>query len=327
MWIQVIHYINIYIMNKIAVVALGGNALLQSGQKGTISEQEQNIFNACKEVSFLIDQGYGLVISHGNGPQVGNVMLQHEAGYKVFDIPKQPIDICVAETQGSIGYMIEQQMRNVLFEKGIKKNIVTIITQVLVDKQDPAFKNPAKPVGPYYTEEEKEHVIEKDWKFKEDPRGRGWRRVVASPKPQEISNWEIVEQLAREGNIVITAGGGGIPAFYKETGKLEGIDAVIDKDLASATLAINIKADAFFIITDISHVMINFNTPEQKELNRVNVDEITKYLEEGQFTEGSMAPKVRAGIQFVKNSGGETVITAANLLREENSGTRIYNEN
>jgi carbamate kinase len=312
-------------MNKLAVVAFGGNALLKSGQKGTISEQEANIFEACDDIVDLIEQGYNLVITHGNGPQVGNVMLQHEAGFKVFDIPKQPIDICVAETQGSIGYMIEQQMMNVLIERGITKNIVTLVTQVLVDEEDPAFKNPAKPVGPYYTEEEAEHMKEdQKWNFKKDPAGRGWRRVVASPKPKEISNWKIVEQLSREGNIVVTAGGGGIPAFLKKTNKYEGIDAVIDKDLASATLAGKIKADAFFILTDVTHVMVNFNTPEQEKLHSVNIDEMKKHLADGQFTEGSMAPKVRAAIQFVENGGNEAVITDARLLKKEGSGTRIH---
>jgi len=311
-------------MSKLAVVALGGNALLKSGQKGTISEQEANIFEACDDIVDLIHQGYNLVITHGNGPQVGNVMLQHEAGFKAFGIPKQPIDICVAETQGSIGYMIEQQMKNVFLERGIKKNIVTLITQVLVDEEDPAFKNPAKPVGPYYTEEEAEQMRgQQKWNFKEDPAGRGWRRVVASPKPKEISNWEIVEKLARDGHIVVTAGGGGIPAFLKKSGKFEGIDAVIDKDLASATLAGKIKADAFFILTDVTHVMVNFNTPEQEKLHNVSVEEMNKHLADGQFTEGSMAPKVRAGIQFVENGGKESVITDARLLKKENSGTRI----
>ncbi len=310
-------------MNRLAVVALGGNALLKSGQKGTISEQEANIFEACEDVADLLDQGYNLVIGHGNGPQVGNVMLQHEAGFKVFDIPKQPMDICVAETQGSIGYMIEQQMRNVLFERGIKKNIITIITQVIVDENDPAFKNPTKPVGPYYTQEEIDHMEDQGWEFQEDPRGRGFRRVVASPKPKEISNWEIVEKLAREGNIVITVGGGGIPAFHKKNGKLEGIDAVIDKDLASSKLATSIKADAFFILTDIPYVYINFNTSKQEKLHFVNVEEMKKHLEDKQFTEGSMAPKVRAGIEFVENGGKETVITDARLLKKENAGTRI----
>jgi len=311
-------------MSKLAVVALGGNALLKSGQKGTVSEQEANIFEACDDIVDLIHQGYNLVITHGNGPQVGNVMLQHEAGFKIFDIPKQPMDICVAETQGSIGYMIEQQMMNVFRERGIEKNIVTLVTQVLVDEDDPAFKNPAKPVGPYYSEEETEHMRkDQKWNFKEDPAGRGWRRVVASPQPKEISNWKIVEQLSREGNIVITAGGGGIPAFQKKTGKYEGIDAVIDKDLASATLAGNIKADAFFILTDITHVMVNFNTPEQEKLHNVSISDMQKHLADGQFTEGSMAPKVRAAIQFVEKGGKEAVITDARLLKKENSGTRI----
>ncbi len=310
-------------MNKLAVVALGGNALLKSGQKGTISEQEANIFEACEDVADLLEQGYNLVISHGNGPQVGNVLLQHEAGFKVFDVPKQPMDICVAETQGSIGYMIEQQMRNVLYERGINKNIVAIITQVLVDENDEAFKNPTKPVGPYYSEEEMEHMGEQGWQFKKDPRGRGYRRVVASPKPVEISNWEIVEKLVRDGNIVITVGGGGIPAFKKKNGKLEGIDAVIDKDLASATLASTIKADALFILTDIPYVYVNFNTPEQEKLHSVSVEVMKKHLKDNQFTEGSMAPKVRAGIQFVENGGKETVITDARLLKKEHSGTRI----
>ena len=311
-------------MKKLAVVALGGNALLKSGQKGSVSEQEENIFAACDEVADLLNQGYDLVIAHGNGPQVGNVLLQHEAGFKEFGIPKQPMDICVAETQGSIGYMIEQQMRNVLAERGIKKNIVALITQVLVDEKDPAFTNPTKPVGPYYTEEEKEKMTEQQgWKFNEDPAGRGWRRVVASPKPKDISNWEIVETLARQGNIVITVGGGGIPAIMKKNGKFEGIDAVIDKDLASSTLATNIKADAFFILTDITNVMINFNTDDQEKLHKITIEEITKHLDDGQFTEGSMAPKVRAGIQFVENGGAETVITDARLLKKEGAGTRI----
>ncbi|RLD46751.1 MAG: carbamate kinase [Bacteroidetes bacterium] len=310
-------------MKKLAVVALGGNALLKSGQKGTVSEQEENIFAACEDVADLLDLDYDIVIAHGNGPQVGNVLLQHEAGFKEFGIPKQPMDICVAETQGSIGYMIEQQMRNVLSERGVKKDIIALITQVLVDEDDTAFKNPTKPVGPYYTEEEKNKMSEQGWKFQEDPAGRGYRRVVASPKPIDISNWKVVETLARQGNIVITVGGGGIPAILKKNGKLEGIDAVIDKDLASAKLASNINADAFFILTDVTNVMINFNTPEQEKLGNITIEEISKHLTDGQFTEGSMAPKVRAGIQFVENGGKETVITDARLLKKEGSGTRI----
>jgi carbamate kinase len=311
-------------MKKLAVVAFGGNALLRGDQKGTIDEQEENIFKACQDIVELIEKGYDLVIGHGNGPQVGNVLLQHEAGFKIFGIPKMPMDICVAETQGSIGYMIEQQLHNVLLERGIKKNIVSLITQVIVDKEDSAFKTPQKPVGPYYTEDEMEGMRARgDWEFKEDPAGRGWRRVVASPKPHKINNWEIVEQLARQGNIVITVGGGGIPAYIQSNGKLMGIDAVIDKDLASATLASNIKADEFYILTDVTNVFINFNTPEQKKLEEISIDEIKGYLKEGQFTEGSMAPKVRAGIHFVENGGRQTVITDSSQLAKHQTGTRI----
>lgn len=311
-------------MNKLAVIAFGGNALLRGDQKGTIDEQEQNVFDTCSNLVDLIKKGYDIVIGHGNGPQVGNVLLQHEAGFKTFGVQKMPMDVCVAETQGSIGYMIEQQMFNVLHELGIKKNIVTLITQVIVDKNDPAFVNPTKPVGPYYTADEaKEMEEERGWKFQRDPRDRGFRRVVASPKPVEINNWEIVEKLAREGNIVVTVGGGGIPAFFKEDGKLMGIDAVIDKDLASSMLAAKIKADEFFILTDVPNVFINFNTPEQKKLEKVGIDEMKKHLADKQFTEGSMAPKVRAGILFVENGGKETIITEATALKSGLGGTTI----
>ena len=310
-------------MKKLAVVALGGNALLQAGQKGTIEEQEKNVYDACMDVCDLVEKGYNVVIGHGNGPQVGNVMLQHEAGYKAFDIPKLPLDICVAETQGSIGYMIEQQMKNVCIERGLDKHIITLITQVLVDTKDDAFKTPNKPVGPYYLEEDLDPMLEKGWKFKEDPQGRGWRRVVPSPKPVEISNWKVVEELARGGNIVISVGGGGIPCFINKEGKYEGVEAVIDKDLASATLAKNINADAFYILTDVDNVFVNFNTPEQEKLESVTISQINVHLADGQFTEGSMAPKVRAGIQFVENGGFETVITSPAMLKVENAGTRI----
>ena len=311
-------------MNKLAVIAFGGNALLRGDQKGTIDEQEQNVYDTCANLVDLVKRGYDIVIGHGNGPQVGNVLLQHEAGFKTFGVQKMPMDVCVAETQGSIGYMIEQQMRNVLHENGLHKNIVTLITQVIVDKNDPAFSNPTKPVGPYYTAAEaKEMEEERGWKFQKDPRDRGFRRVVASPKPVEVNNWQIVEKLAREGNIVVTVGGGGIPAFVKDDGKLMGIDAVIDKDLASSMLAAKIKADEFFILTDVPNVFINFNTPNQKKLEKVSIDEMKKHLDDKQFTEGSMAPKVRAGILFVENGGKETIITEATALKSGLGGTTI----
>lgn len=312
-------------MKKLSVIAFGGNALLKSGQKGTIDEQEQNVYETCTHLVPLIKEGYDLVIGHGNGPQVGNVLLQHEAGNQIYDLPKQPIDFCVAETQGSIGFMIEQQLQNVLAEHGIKKNIVTLVTQVVVDKADPAFQNPTKPVGPYYKKEEADKLAEENgWVFHEDPRKRGWRRVVASPRPLDIPNWEAVEKLAREGNIVITVGGGGIPAYIDETGKIVGIDAVIDKDLASSMLANKIKADEFCILTDVPNVFINFHKPNEQKLEKVSVAEVGKHLADGQFTEGSMAPKVRACIEFVEHGGSEAIITEAEQLGKPNAGTVIH---
>lgn len=312
-------------MKKLSVIAFGGNALLKSGQKGTIDEQEQNVYETCQHLVPLIKSGYDIVIGHGNGPQVGNVLLQHEAGHQVYDLPKQPIDFCVAETQGSIGFMIEQQLRNVLAEHGIQKNIVTLVTQVVVDKKDPAFKNPTKPVGPYYTKEEADKMAsENGWVFHEDPRQRGWRRVVASPRPLDIPNWDAVEKLARQGYIVITVGGGGIPAYIDEKGKMIGTDAVIDKDLASSLLANKIKADEFCILTDVPNVFINFRKPGEQKLTNVSIEEVTKHLADGQFTEGSMAPKVRACVEFVEHGGAEAIITEADQLGKEGAGTVIH---
>ena len=311
-------------MKKLSVIAFGGNALLQSGQKGTIDEQEQNVYDTCQHLVPLIKSGYDLVIGHGNGPQVGNVLLQHDAGHKEYDIPKQPIDFCVAETQGSIGFMIEQQLRNVLAEHGIRRNIVTLVTQVVVDREDPAFKKPAKPVGPFYSKEEADKLADENgWVFHKDPRNRGWRRVVASPRPLEIPNWEAVEKLAREGTIVITVGGGGIPAYIDEKGKMVGIDAVIDKDLASSMLASKIRADEFCILTDVPNVFINFHQPGEKKLEKVSLQEIRQYLDDGQFTEGSMAPKVRACIEFVEKGGSDAIITEAPQLGKPDAGTVI----
>ncbi|MFP4064092.1 MAG: carbamate kinase [Bacteroidales bacterium] len=311
-------------MKKLSVIAFGGNALLQSGQKGTIDEQEQNVYDTCQHLVPLIREGYDLVIGHGNGPQVGNVLLQHEAGYKAYGIPKQPIDFCVAETQGSIGFMIEQQLKNVLAEHGIRRNIVTLVTQVVVDRKDPAFEKPAKPVGPFYSKEEADKLAaENGWVFHEDPQRRGWRRVVASPRPVDIPNWEDVEKLAREGTIVITVGGGGIPAYIDEKGKMVGIDAVIDKDLASSMLANKIRADEFCILTDVPNVFINFHQPGEKKLEKITVKEISQYLDEGQFTEGSMAPKVRACIEFVEKGGSDAIITEAEQLGKPDAGTVI----
>ncbi|MCF6341863.1 MAG: carbamate kinase [Bacteroidales bacterium] len=311
-------------MSKLAVVAFGGNALLRAGQKGTIHEQEENAFTAARNLVKLINRDYNLVLTHGNGPQVGNIFLANAAGHKMYGIPDMPLDVSVAYSQGFIGYILEQQLRNVLMSEDLDRDVITIITQVLVNKDDPAFADPSKPVGPYYTKGEA--VIqqkETDSVFKEDAAGRGWRKVVASPKPMMIFNRVSIEKIAREGHIVIAVGGGGVPCYFVKENQIQGIDAVIDKDLASALLATQIRADKFFILTDIPKVCLDFNTPQQKTIDRMNIAEARRHLKEGQFAEGSMAPKIRAAISFVERSGKDTIITDTTLLGIDNGGTRV----
>ncbi len=311
-------------MKKLAVVAFGGNALLQAGQKGTIEDQEQNAYESGERLVSLIEGNYNIVITHGNGPQVGNILLANQAGNKLFGLPEMPLDICVAYSQGFIGYIMEQQLRNVLQLHDLDRDIITIITQILVNRDDPAFANPTKPIGPYYTKEEADKITKESFsKFAKDPKGRGWRKVVASPKPLVISNKKSIERIARDGQIVIAVGGGGIPAFYIEPNKMQGIDAVIDKDIASALLASQINADKLFILTDVPKVCLHFNTPQEKTLDRITISEAKKYLEEGHFAEGSMAPKIRAAVHFVEHSGKDAIITKSTLLGVDDGGTRI----
>lgn len=310
-------------MSKLAVVAFGGNALLRSGQKGTYEEQITNVSNTCESLYSLIKQGYNLVIGHGNGPQVGNVMLQHEGGKEKYNIPSMPMDFCVAETQGSIAHLIEMGFRNMFEKNGIQKNIVTLVTQVEVSKDDPMFQNPTKPVGPYYTKEQADNFArETGAVYKEDPKGNGWRKVVPSPKPIAINNVDIVKQLSENGTVVVTVGGGGIPVV-RENNSVRGVEAVIDKDLASALTAIQIGADEFYILTDVPKVYINFRKPDEKALDIITVAQAKEYLAAGHFAEGSMAPKIRAGIMFVENGGKECVITEAGQLGNSACGTRI----
>jgi len=311
-------------MKKLAVVAFGGNALLRGDQLGTIEQQEQNALDTCERLLTLINRDYNVVLTHGNGPQVGNILLANAAGNQVYNLPEMPLDICVAYSQGFIGYILEQQMRNVLRAHDLDRDVITIITQVLVDRDDVAFENPIKPIGPFYTKEAADRMTAENGSiFKEDPRGRGWRKVVASPKPLVISNQRSIERIARDGQIVIAVGGGGIPAFYVAENKLQGIDAVIDKDLASALLGGNINADKLFILTDVPKVCINYNTPQEKSIDRMSVRQAKQYLSEGHFAEGSMAPKIRAAIHFVKHTSRDAIITSAGLLGVDNGGTRI----
>lgn len=312
-------------IKKIAVVAFGGNALLRDNELGTIKQQEKHTYDTCIHLLKLLEDDFSIVITHGNGPQVGNIMLRNDAGYNAFKIPKMPLDICVADSQGGIGYMIERQMKNIMTENKIRKNVVTFVTQVVVDIDDPAFKEPTKPIGAFYLKEEAELLSKSNPNlvFKEDPGKRGWRRVVPSPRPKEIINKKAIKDLTKKGNIVIAVGGGGVPVYKDKNKKLQGIEAVIDKDLASALLAREIGADAFFILTDVPKVYLNFKKPDQKELNVISVSEAKDYYGEGHFATGSMGPKILAAIDFVQHSGGETIITESTQLSNKNCGTRI----
>lgn len=295
---------------------------MRSGQKGTYQEQLANVEQTCESLCSLMKRNYNIVIGHGNGPQVGNVMLQHEAG-KSKGVEAMPMDFCVAETQGSIAYMIEMGLRNVMARNDLQRNVVTLVTMVAVNKNDPMFQNPTKPVGPYYTKEQADELSAQTGAlYREDPKGNGWRKVVASPRPTRINNIKVVEKLARAGNVVVTVGGGGIPCV-EENDYVRGVEAVIDKDLASALCAIEIGADEFYILTDVPKVYINFRKENEKALEVITVAQAKQYLEEGQFAEGSMAPKVRAGIMFVEHGGKECVITEAGQLNNPHCGTRI----
>ncbi len=311
-------------MKKLVVVALGGNALLKGNQNGTIAQQENNTYETCKNLLNLLKKDFNIVLTHGNGPQVGNILLRNEAGYSQYKIPKMPLDICVADSQGGIGYMIERQMKNLLIENQIEKNVLAIITQVLVDINDPAFQKPTKPVGAFYLKEEADLLSKvNNWIFKEDSRKRGWRRVVASPKPLEVLNKKIIKELAENGNIVIAAGGGGVPV-YRNNDRLYGIDAVIDKDLASALLAKEIEADSFYILTDVPKVYLNFGKPNQKAIDKISLKEIKKYYDNGEFASGSMGPKISAAVNFIENGGEQTIITdASELISNSDIGTII----
>jgi carbamate kinase len=312
-------------MNKLAVVALGGNALLRGDQVGTIDEQEQNTFDTLENIVFLLRAGYNVVITHGNGPQVGNILLRNDAGETIYGIPQMPVDICVADSQGGIGYMIERMLHNVLHKHGMKKEIVTLVTLTLVDINDSAFKNPTKRIGRIYNSEDATKLsTDKGWVFKEEVKAEGgWRRAVASPKPLKIMNSTVVETMARSGTIVIAAGGGGIPVYVDDEGKVRPAEAVVDKDLASALLASNINANEFYILTDVPYVYINYKKENQQVVEFLDKADTEKYLAQGMFSEGSMAPKIRACLDFIDRGGEKSVITEAFKLEDKRYGTKI----
>lgn len=308
--------------NKLAVVAIGGNSLIKDKTHQAVDDQ----YLAAKETTFhiadMIEQGWDVAIGHGNGPQVGFILRRSEIAAKVEGMHEVPLDVCGADSQGAIGYALQQNLQNELYQRGIKKKVVTVITQVLVDKDDPAFKNPTKPIGSFMDEPEaKRRKSEQDWTVVEDA-GRGWRRVVASPMPKEIVEQETVETLLERGIITITVGGGGIPVINPGDGNYKGVAAVIDKDFASSLLAQNIKADLFVISTAVEKVALNFGKPNEKWLDKMTLAEAKQYLAEGtHFAKGSMAPKIQAIIWFLENGGKQALVT-----NPENIGRALKGE-
>jgi carbamate kinase len=312
-------------MKKLAVVALGGNALLRDYQKGTIEEQERNTFKTLENLVFLVEKNYRLVITHGNGPQVGDILLKNDAGESIYNIPQMPLDICVAGTQGEIGYMIERILRNVLNKYGLHRNVITIVSQVIVNHKGKAFKNPTKRIGRAYPEEMIQNLEKtKGWKFKPESKGEnGFRRVVPSPEPVDILNKDVIKQLALKDNIIITAGGGGIPVYIDNKNNVRPVEAVIDKDLASAQLAVSIGAHELYFLTDVPYIYLNYQTPYQKIAEFLDYKDTKKYLEQNIFGEGNMKPKIEASLYFVERGGEKSVITEATKLKNKKYGSKI----
>lgn len=313
-------------MTKTAVLALGGNAIIKAGEPGTIGQQFANTRDSLGGIVELIRQGYKLAITHGNGPQVGNLLRQQEAGEKEGIAPL-PLGVLNAATEGSMGYMIEQSLQNKLHQSGIDKDVITIISQVVVDRDDPSMLNPSKFVGStYYSAQQAEELKNTlGWTLKEDA-GKGYRRVVPSPLPQRIVPAHTVKELVQRGEIVIAVGGGGIPVYVQDDGSYEGVDAVIDKDFASALLALNIEADLFVILTGVDKVAVDYGKPGQRDLDVITVEEASRFQAEGQFPAGSMGPKIKAAIDFLKRGGKEVLITSIDRIVDAfagQTGTRI----
>ena len=295
---------------KIAVIAIGGNSLIKDGKHQSVEDQYDAAKETCKHIADMIEAGYEVVIGHGNGPQVGFILRRSEIAAKAEGMHEIPLDVCGADSQGAIGYALQQNLQNELCRRGINKPVATVVTQVLVDQNDPAFKSPSKPIGSFMDEAEaRRRHAEMGWTVVEDA-GRGWRRVVASPLPKEIVEIDAIKALIAAGVIVISTGGGGIPVIRNEKGDLEGVAAVIDKDFGSSLLANNVGAELFVISTAVEKVALNFGKPDQKWLDRITEDEAKKYLAEGtHFAKGSMAPKVQAIIRFLDGGGQQALIT------------------
>lgn len=298
-------------MSKRVMIALGGNAIKQPHEKGTYKEQMENVNIACQQIAEIARNGYQIAITHGNGPQVGNLAIQQEQGAHM--VPAQPLFILGSMTQGQIGYMMQQNLNNELSSEG--KEVATVVTQVLVGKNDPDFDDPSKPVGPYYDEKTAKKLGEENnWLVKQvRPNGdKSWRRVVPSPKPLSIAEASVIKKLVESGTIVIASGGGGIPVLKNSSGTLEGIDAVIDKDRAGAKLAEELGADIYLILTDVECALLNFGTENEEPVREVNVEQAKKLISEGHFKAGSMGPKMEAALSFVVEGGDHAIITSLN---------------
>ncbi len=304
---------------KLSVIALGGNSIIDKGQKGTFTEQFANTRRSMRPVVELLKQGYNFILTHGNGPQVGNLMLQSDRASE--EVPEIPLGIADAMTCGSMGYMIEQCLYDVMVGENIWKNVVTVPAQVIVDRYDPAMDHPTKPIGPFYTQEQAEQLSkEKGWLIKPDS-NRGYRRYVASPYPIDIVEKDAINLLLRQQYVLITGGGGGIPVYYEDDGTIEGVDCVIDKDLASMKLAIAVGARTLIIITGVPKVALRFGTPEEQQLSRITLAQARHYFQEGEFPPGSMGPKMMAAIEFVQaNPKNRVVITDVDNVVEAMHG-------
>ena len=309
---------------KIAIIAFGGNAILPKTQRGLQNEQMKNAQKAAKLMAHVVKKGYELIIVHGNGPQVGNLLIQMEES--ITKIPPFSLEICDAMTEGSMGYMLERALINELRKNSIDKEVVTLITQVIVDRDDPAFSNPTKPIGPFYSKYRAQMIVrEKKCKIIEDA-GRGYRRVVPSPKPIDVVPKWAIRDLVHSGKIVIAAGGGGIPIIINGNGLFQGVEAVIDKDYAASLIAQEVKVDLFIILTNVDRIYLDFGKSNQKAIPVMSVNQAQNYLDQGHFPPGSMGPKVKAAIEYIQGGGKEVLITSANNLKAaliNRSGTII----
>ncbi|HMP71794.1 MAG TPA: carbamate kinase [Kiritimatiellia bacterium] len=309
----------------LVVLAIGGNSLIKNPRKMTVLDQYRSAGETCHHISHLVRRGYRVVITHGNGPQVGFILLRSELAKGVLH--QVPLESCVADTQGAIGYQIAQTLRNELRRQHVSRKVAAVVTQVVVNRNDPAFRNPTKPIGPFYSREDAErHMATEGWSMKEDA-GRGWRRVVASPQPKAIIEEPVIKSLVDAGVVVVALGGGGIPVTRTRDGILEGCPAVIDKDLASCLLARHLRADIFMISTGVRNVVLHYGTPKAKALSRVSAGEMRRYLEEGHFGEGSMKPKVEAALDFLEHGGKHVIITRPQDMEKalkEKAGTHIF---